>query len=137
MNPQDWSSIGKGNHPIALTGLLDSSLHDFVYTRNIDDPSTSTLNSDDLQTLVNILKTNNIDGVYYNSKIPKENAIYVGRGKEFIAVTKPLMEKVVIRQMIYLIEYMAKQTLILLEENQETLQIQFYLQKETELMQIV
>lgn len=88
MNPQDWSSIGKGNHPIALTGLLDSSLHDFVYTRNIDDPSTSTLNSDDLQTLVNILKTNNIDGVYYNSKIPKENAIYVGRGKEFIAVTK-------------------------------------------------
>lgn len=73
---QDWSDTGLTSKPRALDGLLQGALMSIIYdkyTYQISKlPNKYELNQSNLELVENILKNNNINGVYYNVKIPKD-----------------------------------------------------------------
>ena len=80
---QDWSAEGFSSKPVALAGLFDGVLINFAYNRNtflslVGQQNTSSLDEDAVNLIEAILSQNGIDGVYYDVKVPKNNATTIG-----------------------------------------------------------
>lgn len=76
--PQDWSDVGLSQKPVKLAGLFDGVLMTFLYNKNtlnslIGRENTFTLDNRALQLVEGILNQSEIDGIYYNVKIHKDD----------------------------------------------------------------
>lgn len=76
--PQNWSDVGLSQKPVTLTGLFNGVLMTFLYNKNtlnslIGLENTFTLDNRALQLVEGILNQSGIDGIYYNTKIHKDD----------------------------------------------------------------
>lgn len=76
--PQNWSDVGLSQKPVKLAGLFDGVLMTFLYNKNtlnslIGLENTFTLDNRALQLVEGILNQSEIDGIYYNVKIHKDD----------------------------------------------------------------
>lgn len=76
---EDWSSLGIGTKPTRLAGLFDGVLVSLTYNRNtlskqIGAEEYNAVDEQSMRLTEAVLSADNINGVYYNPKIPKNNA---------------------------------------------------------------
>lgn len=81
--PRDWSDTGLTSKVTKLAGLFDRVLVEFLYDKNtlnmlIGQDNFMRINNTRLQLVSNILQSEDIDGIYYNVKIPKGNVQKIG-----------------------------------------------------------